>query len=154
MLDAKGTGALTAGERTLLQAMRYWRHGGAAALAATRRALADGGVPTEALIPMATLFGALHTDAARPMAVRAPGSPACGADEGVFLDAMAAAQRGEEHLAMELFDRWLPIVALCLAVQAAGEVGAILRRIGHTLPGGHVHMDRIAQTEIPALAAE
>lgn len=128
---------LTDAERALLTAIRRWgRSGSARGMVAVRQSLMQAGVPVDALLPLFTLLGVLAADHSRAVEIRAPGCAEVALDEARLLDALAAAQAGEDDAAMDVLERWLPLVALCIAAAAARDLGASLGRAGQWLPGG------------------
>lgn len=128
---------LTAAERALLMAVRRWGRGGSArGMMGVRQSLMQAGMPAQALLPFFTLLGVLAADHSRALEIRCPGCMDVGMDEARLLDALAAAQAGEGDAAMDVLERWLPLVALCIAAGAARDLGAFLGRAGIWLPGG------------------
>lgn len=128
---------LTKGERAVLLAIRRWfRSGTTGAMSSIRETLRRAGVPSDTLLPLFALLGVLEADRAAPVAVQAPDCAALAMDEARLLDALAAAQIGEEDAALDVLDHWLSAVAACTAVGAARDLGALLARSGIHLPGG------------------
>ena len=118
---------LTTAERALLTGVRQWfRAGTAGALASMRIGLNVAGVPNTALLPLFALLGTFAVAGARRPEIRCPACSRISADEAALLDSLAAVQGGDAEVAAQLFDRWLPPVALCMAVDAMGELGNIL----------------------------
>lgn len=128
---------VTGAERALLLAIRRWGRGGTArGMIAVRQSLIQAGIPADALLPLFTLLGVLDADHSRALDIRGPGFQDIGMDEARLLDALAAAQAGEDDAAMDVLEHWLPLVALCIAAAAARDLGAALARAGLWLPGG------------------
>ncbi len=118
---------LTTAERALLTGIRQWfRAGTAGAMASMRIGLNVAGVPNTALLPLFALLGTFAVAGARKPEIRCPACSRISADEAALLDSLAAVQGGDAEVAAQLFDRWLPPVALCMAVDAMGELGNIL----------------------------
>ncbi|MFS2010284.1 hypothetical protein ACCD06_10475 [Azospirillum sp. CT11-132] len=118
---------LTTAERALLTGVRQWfRAGTAGAMASMRIGLNVAGVPNTALLPLFALLGTFAVAGARRPEIRCPACSRISADEAALLDSLAAVQSGDAEVAAQLFDRWLPPVALCMAVDAMGELGNIL----------------------------
>jgi hypothetical protein len=118
---------LTTAERALLTGVRQWfRAGTAGAMASMRIGLNVAGVPNTALLPLFALLGTFAVAGARKPEIRCPACSRISADEAALLDSLAAVQGGDAEVAAQLFDRWLPPVALCMAVDAMGELGNIL----------------------------
>ena len=139
---------LMEGERAILGAVRLWfRMGTGRGLPGIRTAIRGVGAPDEVLLPLFALLGVLASDAARRPRILSPGDPAVGEDEAALLEALGAIQHGDEDAAATGFDRWLPLVALCVAMASARETGRILAAAGVFLP------DRAARM-VPLMAAE
>lgn len=118
---------LTTAERALLTGVRQWfRAGTAGAMASMRIGLNVAGVPNTALLPLFALLGTFAVAGARKPEIRCPACNRISADEAALLDSLAAVQSGDAEVAAQLFDRWLPPVALCMAVDAMAELGNIL----------------------------
>lgn len=118
---------LTPAERALLAGFRQWfRHGTAGGMAAMRAGFDVAGVPSTALLPLFALLGGFAVTQARRPDIRPVSSPRVGADEMALLDALAAVQAGEADMAAQTLDRWLPLMALCVATDAARELACIL----------------------------
>jgi hypothetical protein len=118
---------LTTAERALLTGIRQWfRAGTAGAMASMRIGLNVAGVPNTALLPLFALLGTFAVAGAHRPEIRCPACSRISADEAALLDSLAAVQGGDAEVAAQLFDRWLPPVALCMAVDAMGELGNIL----------------------------
>ncbi len=139
---------LSAPERALLTGFRRWfRDGTAGAMTAMRAGFNVAGIPNTALLPLFALLGTFAvTEAGRPE-IRCPACSRLGMDEMVLLDALAAMQAGEEDVATQLLDRWLPVVALCMAVDAARELAGIL-------DGACIRLPRRRPARLIAVAAE
>lgn len=139
---------LMEGERAILGAVRLWfRMGTGRGLPGIRTAIRGIGAPDEVLLPLFALLGVLATDVARRPRVLFPGDPRVSEDEAALLEALGALQHGDEDTAASCFDRWLPLVALCVAMASARETGRILAGAGVFLP------ERSARV-IPLMAAE
>ena len=147
MCDSVGEGRLspwtvsdlTTAERALLTGFRQWfRHGTAGAMAAMRTSFGVAGVPSSALLPLFALLGTFAvTNAGRP-AFRCPSCSRVGMDEMAVLDGLAAMQAGEADVTTQVFDRWLPLVALTMATDSARELANIAPPTGpaHSAGGG------------------
>jgi hypothetical protein len=141
---------LTAAERALLTGVRQWfRAGTAGAMASMRIGLNIAGVPNTALLPLFALLGTFAVANAAKPEVRCPACARVSADEAAMLDALAAIQGGDPETAAQLFDRWLPVVALCMATDALRELASILDAARIYLP-----RRRPARLVAMALAAE
>jgi hypothetical protein len=141
---------LTAAERALLTGVRQWfRAGTAGAMASMRIGLNIAGVPSTALLPLFALLGTFAVANAAKPEVRCPACARVSADEAAMLDALAAIQGGDPETAAQLFDRWLPVVALCMATDALRELASILDAARIYLP-----RRRPARLVAMALAAE
>ncbi|WP_051341219.1 hypothetical protein [Azospirillum halopraeferens] len=128
---------LSEGERALVSAVRIWfRSGTAKAMVPIRLSLAAARIPPEALLPLFALLGvfAADADSGRRLQVERPGAAALGADEQHLLEALGAFQHGEDAAGMDMLDRWLPLVALCMASAAARDLGRVLTEAGVFLP--------------------
>ncbi|HYF89934.1 hypothetical protein [Azospirillum sp.] len=118
---------LTTAERALLTGVRQWfRAGTAGAMASMRIGLNVAGVPNTALLPLFALLGTFAVSGARKPEIRCPACSRISADEAALLDSLAAVQNGDAEVAAQYLDRWLPLVALCMATDAMRELGAIL----------------------------
>ncbi len=118
---------LTSAERALLTGVRQWfRAGTAGAMASMRIGLNVAGVPNTALLPLFALLGTFAVSGARKPEIRCPACSRISADEAALLDSLAAVQNGDAEVAAQHLDRWLPLVALCMATDATRELGAIL----------------------------
>ncbi|WP_448204998.1 hypothetical protein [Azospirillum sp. sgz302134] len=139
---------LTTAERAILIGVRQWfRNGTAGGMAAMRAGFGVAGVPSTALLPLFALLGSFAVaDAGRPE-IRCPPCARVGMDEIALLDALAALQAGEEDVAAQLFDRWLPLLALALATDSARELVTVL-------DGARIRLPRRRPARIIALAAE
>lgn len=139
---------LTVAERALLTGVRRWfRDGTAGAMSAMRVGLGIAGVPSTALLPLFALLGTFAVTQADRPEIRCPACSRIGADEAALLDALAAMQAGEEDTATQVFDRWLPMVALCMATDAARELAGIL-------DAARIRLPRRRPARLVALAAE
>jgi hypothetical protein len=139
---------LTPAERALLTGFRRWfRDGTAGGMAAMRAGFSVAGIPSTALLPLFALLGAFAvTNAARPD-IRCPSCARIGLDEMALLDALAAVQAGETDVATQVFDRWLPMMALCMATDSVRELARIL-------DGARIRLHRRRPARLIALAAE
>ncbi|NUB12966.1 hypothetical protein GAY28_09735 [Azospirillum brasilense] len=156
MCDSVGEGRLspwtvsdlTTAERALLTGFRQWfRHGTAGGMAAMRASFGVAGVPSSALLPLFALLGTFAvTNASRP-AFRCPSCSRVGMDEMAVLDALAAMQAGEGDVTTQVFDRWLPLVALTMAADSARELADIL-------DSARIRLPRRRPARLIALAAE
>lgn len=118
---------LTTAERALLTGVRQWfRAGTAGAMASMRIGLNVAGVPNTALLPLFALLGTFAVSGARKPEIRCPACSRISADEAALLDSLAAVQNGDAEVAAQYLDRWLPLVALCMATDAMRELGGIL----------------------------
>ena len=136
-LELKNLEILGEGERALVSAVRLWfRSGTAKAMVPIRLSLAAARIPPEALLPLFALLGvfAADRDADRSLDVRRPGTPELSPDERHLLEALGAFQHGEDAAGMDMLDRWLPLVALCMAAAAARDLGRVLSEAGVFLP--------------------
>lgn len=139
---------LTAAERALLTGFRQWfRNGTAGAMAAMRAGFQVAGVPSSALLPLFALLGTFAVARAARPDIRSPASAGISVDEMAILDALAAVQAGEEDVASQILDRWLPLVALCMATDSARELASVLDAACIRLP-------RRRSLRLMALAAE
>lgn len=126
---------LTAAERALLTGIRQWfRTGTAGAIASMRIGLNIAGVPNTALLPLFALLGSFSVASALRPEVCAPSCPRVSTDEAAMLDALAAIQGGDLDTAAQLFDRWLPVMALSLATDALRELAGVLEMARIHLP--------------------
>ncbi|PWC36272.1 hypothetical protein [Azospirillum sp. TSO35-2] len=143
------TSDLTAAERALLSGVRQWfRAGTAGAMASMRIGLNVAGVPNTALLPLFALLGTFAVAGSRRPEIRCPACSRISVDEAALLDALAAVQGGDAESAAQLFDRWLPLVALCMATDALRELAGIL-------DGARIHLPRRrAARLVAAMAAE
>ncbi|MBP2302589.1 hypothetical protein [Azospirillum picis] len=118
---------LTAAERALLTGIRQWfRAGTAGAMASMRIGLNVAGVPNTALLPLFAVLGTFAVSGVRSPEIRCPACSRISTDEAALLDALAAVQGGDAEVANQVLDRWLPMVALCMASDAMRELAAIL----------------------------
>lgn len=118
---------LTTAERALLTGVRQWfRAGTVGAMASMRIGLNVAGVPNTALLPLFALLGTFAVSGARKPEIRCPACSRISADEAALLDSLAAVQNGDAEVAAQYLDRWLPLVALCMATDAMRELGGIL----------------------------
>lgn len=118
---------LTTAERALLTGVRQWfRAGTAGAMASMRIGLNVAGVPNTALLPLFALLGTFAVAGARRPEIRCPACSRISIDEAALLDSLAAVQGGDAEVAIQLFDRWLPPVALLMATDAMAELGGVL----------------------------
>ena len=139
---------LTAAERALLTGFRQWfRDGTAGAMAAMRAGFSVAGVPSTALLPLFAMLGTFAVAQASRPEIRCPACSRVGMDEMALLDALAAMQSGEEDVTSQVFDRWLPLVALCMATDSTRELARIL-------DGARIHLPRRRPARLVALAAE
>lgn len=139
---------LSAAERAMLTGVRQWfRAGTAGAMAAMRTGLGVAGVPNTALLPLFALLGTFAVAQAQKPEIRCPACARVSADEAALLDALAAMQSGEEDVATQLLDRWLPLVALCMATDAMRELTGIL-------DAARIRLPRRRPARLIALAAE
>lgn len=139
---------LTPAERALLTGLRQWfRHGTAGGMAAMRAGFDVARVPSTALLPLFALLGCFAVGRARRPDIRPPSSDRIGLDEMAFLDALAAVQAGEADIAAQSLARWLPVMALSVAVDAARELACIL-------DGACIRLPRRRPARLIALAAE
>ncbi|HYG87909.1 MAG TPA: hypothetical protein VD978_16760 [Azospirillum sp.] len=140
---------LSEGECAVLMAVRLWFRGGTLrSMAAIRAAFRSAGIPADALLPLFAMLGVFATDQARPLTVLSPAALDVGADEAALLEALGALQHGNDDAGLNVLDRWLPLVALCVAATSARELGRLLAGAGVFLPYG-----RAAAASLP-LAAE
>ncbi|MGQ9365349.1 hypothetical protein [Azospirillum sp. ST 5-10] len=129
--------AMSEGERALLAAVRLWfRSGTAKAMMPIRLSLAAARIPADALLPLFALLGVFASDfdSGRRLRVERPGADDVNADERHLLEALGAFQHGEDAAGMDMLDRWLPLVALCMASAAARDLGRVLGAAGVFLP--------------------
>lgn len=147
-LSPWAVGDLTPAERAVLTGFRQWfRHGTAGGMAAMRAGFDVAGVPSTALLPLFALLGCFAVAKARRPDIRPPSSLRVGADEMALLDGLAAVQAGESDVAAQVLDRWLPMMALCVAMDAARELACIL-------DGSCIRLPRRRAARLIALAAE
>lgn len=134
-MPAWTVGDLMDGERAVLGAIRVWfRAGTGKGMPAIRATMRRAGAPDEALLPLFAFLGVLASDAAERPRVFGPDCLQVGDDETALLEALGALQHGNDEAAAAAFDRWLPLVALCVAVASAREFGRILASAGVFLP--------------------
>lgn len=139
---------LTVSERAILTGVRQWfKSGTAGAMAAMRTGLGVAGVPVNALLPLFALLGTFAVTGAGQPEIRCPACSRVSADEAALLDALASMQAGDMDGATQCLDRWLPLVALCMASDAMRELADILWVAGVRLP-------RRRPARIIAMAAE
>ncbi len=139
---------LTAAERALLTSFRQWfREGTAGAMVAMRAGFSVAGVPATALLPLFAMLGTFAVSQAGRPEIRCPSCSGIGLDEMALLDALAAMQAGEEDVASQVLDRWLPMVALCMATDSARELVRIL-------DGARIRLPRRRPARLIAMAAE
>lgn len=128
---------LSEGEYAVLMAVRLWFRGGTLrSMAAIRAAFRSAGIPSDALLPLFAVLGVFVADHSHPLVVLSPAALDVGADEAALLEALGAVQHGNEDAGLNLFDRWLPVVALCLATASAREFGRLLAGAGVFLSYG------------------
>lgn len=139
---------LTAAERALLTGVRQWfRAGTAGAMASMRIGLSVARIPNTALLPLFAMLGTFAFATAHKPEIRCPACSRVSADEAALLDSLAAIQGGEGDVAAQLFDRWLPLLALCLATDAMRELAGILDI-------ARIYLPRRRAARLVALAAE
>ena len=139
---------LTSAERALLTGVRQWfRAGTAGAMASMRIGLGVAGVPGTALLPLFALLGTFAVATTSKPEIRCPACSRVSADEAALLDALAAVQGGETEAAAQLFDRWLPLVAACMATDAVRELAGVL-------DNARIRLPRRRPARLMAMAAE
>ena len=69
-----------------------------------------------------------------PLDLRCPCDPALGVDEGWFLQALRALQRGEETAAGAILAGWMPPSGARLALAPLADLAEALLRVGLALP--------------------
>lgn len=128
---------LTEGECAVLMAVRLWFRGGTVrSMAAIRAAFSGAGIPAEALLPLFAFLGVFAANgSSRPSALN-PAALMVNSDEAALLEALGALQHGNEDVGLQVLDRWLPLVALCMAATSAQEFGRVLAAAGVFLPYG------------------
>ena len=128
---------LTEGEVAVLMAVRLWFRGGTVrSMTAIRAAFRGAGVPAEALLPLFAFLGVFAANGVRRPNVLSPAALMVNDDEAVVLEALGALQHGNEDAGLNALDRWLPLVALCMAASSAQEFGRVLASAGVFLPYG------------------
>lgn len=128
---------LTDGEVAVLMAVRLWFRGGTVrSMAGIRAAFRSAGIPAEALLPLFAFLGVFAANGSRRPGVSSPAVLMVTGDEAALLKALGALQHGNEDAGLHALDRWLALVALCMAASSAQEFGRVLAAAGVFLPYG------------------
>lgn len=128
---------LTDGECAVLMAVRLWFRGGTVrSMGAIRTAFRSAGIPAEALLPLFAFLGVFAANGSRRPGVLSPAALKVSGDETALLEALGALQHGNEDSGLHVLDRWLPLVALCMAAGSAQDFGRLLASAGVFLPYG------------------
>ena len=131
---------LSLGERALLGALRGWkaanRSGG---LGVVLHAVKGAGLPLGAVLPLASLLGALDMAARQDgRNLRCVACRGVSRDEALLLDAVAAAQWGADTDAQAILSVCFPgsAASVAAAAQKVGELARALRDADAVFPGG------------------
>lgn len=131
---------LIQGERALLGALRGWktadRSGG---LGVVLHAVKGAGLPLNAVLPLASLLGVLDIAARHDgRALRCVACRTVSRDEALLLDAVAAAQGGDEDHAQAILCSWFPAspAGAAAAAQKLGDLARALGEAAAVFPGG------------------